>query len=181
MQNVKANVFWTTRTTTSAFCTRSASSFAFWTQCVSYRHRVSKQMSSGRGVSGHLPSECSACLTDAECQGKFLLDTECQGKCRTDDTRHSICLLDKDCQGISLLDAECQGKCRPEDACHSICLLDEECIRHPDAARLTDAECQGKWDPDEAYDGTPHIGNSVVTVVASKHDCQGTVHCSEYY
>ena len=31
---------------------------------------------------------------------------------------------------------------------------------------LTNAECQGKWDPDEAYDGTPHIGNRAVTVVA---------------
>jgi len=31
---------------------------------------------------------------------------------------------------------------------------------------LTDAECQGKCDPDLAYDGTPHIGNRAVTVVA---------------
>jgi len=109
-------------------------------------------MSSGRGVSGpHLPSERSACLTDAECKGKFLPD------------------------------AECQGKCRPDDACHGICLLDEQCLHHPDAARLTDAEYQGKWDPDEAYDGAPHIGNRVVTVVASKRDRQGTVHCSEDY
>ena len=68
-------------------------------------------------MSGHLPSEHSACLTDAECQGKF----------------------------------------------------------------LPDAECQGKWDPDEAYDGAPHIGNRVVTGVASKRDHQGTVHCSEDY
>jgi len=34
------------------------------------------------------------------------------------------------------------------------------------SACLTNAECQGKWDPDEAYDGTPHIDNRVVTVVA---------------
>jgi len=74
-------------------------------------------MSSRQGVSGHLHSEHSACLTNAECQGKF----------------------------------------------------------------LADAECQGKWDPDEAYDCTPHIGNRVVTVVALKCNCQGTVHCSEDY
>ena len=148
---------------------------------MSYRRRVSRQMSSGRGVSGHLPSECSTCLTDAECQDKFLPDAEYQGKCRTDDARHSIFLPDEDCQGISLLDAECQGKCRLDDVCHDICLLDEECLRHPDAAHYTDIECQCKWDPDEAYDGTPHIGNRVVMVVASKRDCQGTVHCSEDY
>jgi len=34
------------------------------------------------------------------------------------------------------------------------------------SAYLTDVEFQGKWDPDEAYDGAPHIGNRVVTVVA---------------
>jgi len=108
-------------------------------------------LASIRAVSGHLPSERSACLTDAECQGKFLPDAECQGKCRTDTT------------------------------CHGICLLDEEFLRHPDAVHLTDAECQGKWDPDESYDGTPHIGNRVVIVAASKRNHQGTVHCSEEY
>jgi len=82
--------------------------------------------------------------------------------------------MDEDWLGISLLDAECQGKCRPDDTCHDIRLLDE-CLRHPDA------ECQGKWDPDKAYDGTPHVGNRVVTVVSSKRDRQGTVHCSEDY
>jgi len=95
-------------------------------------------------------------------------------KCCTDHVLHGICLPDEDCQGISLLDAECQGKCCPGDACHGICLLDE-CLHHPDA------ECQGKWDLDEAYDSTPDIGNRVDTVVASKHDRQGTVHCSEDY
>jgi len=50
-------------------------------------------MSSGRGVSGHLPSECSACLTDAECPGKCLPDNAC----------HGIYLPDKECQGICLL------------------------------------------------------------------------------
>jgi len=34
---------------------------------------------------------------------------------------------------------------------------------------------------DEAYDGTPHIGNRVVTVVDLKRDRQGTVHCSKDY
>jgi len=97
-------------------------------------------MSSGQGVSGHLPSERSACLTDAECQGKFLPEVECQGKCHTDDMHHGICLPDEDCQGISLLDAECQGKCRSDDACHGICLLDE-CLHHLDVAFLIDAEC----------------------------------------
>jgi len=125
---------------------------------------------SRRGVSGHLPSGRSTCLTDAECQGR----------CHSDDARHSICLTDEDCQGISLLDTECQGKCRPDNACHDIYLLGE-CLRHPDAVRLIHAECQGKWDLDKAYDGAPHIGNRVVTVVASKRDRQGTVHCSEDY
>jgi len=72
-------------------------------------------MSSGQGVSGHLRSERCACLTDTECQGKFLPDTECQGK---------YC---------------------PDDTYHGICLLDEECLRHTDAARRTDVECQRKW------------------------------------
>jgi len=44
-----------------------------------------------------------------------------------------------------------------------------------------DEECQGKWDPDEAYDGAPLMGNRAVTVVASRRDCQGTVHYSEDY
>jgi len=97
-----------------------------------------------------------------------------------DDARHGICLTDEDCQGISRLDVECQGKCHPDDTCHDIYLLDE-CLCHPDAARLIHAKCQGKWALDEAYDGAPHIGNRVVTVVASKRDRQGTVHCSEDY
>jgi len=42
----------------------------------------------------HLRSERSACLTDAECQGKCLPDEVC----------HDICLLDEECQGIYLLD-----------------------------------------------------------------------------
>jgi len=42
------------------------------------------------------------------------------------------------------------------------------------SAFLTDAECQGKCRPDKAY-------NRVVTVVAPRRDCQGTVHCSEDY
>ena len=114
-KNLKANVFWMLYATASAFQMRSVTAFAFWTQCVSYRCRVSRQMSSGRGVSGHLRSERSACLTDAEYQGKFLPD------------------------------AECQGKCRPDHTYHGICLLDEECLRHTDAACRTDAECQRKW------------------------------------
>jgi len=32
---------------------------------------VPGHLPSGRGVSEHLPSGCSACLTDAECQGKW--------------------------------------------------------------------------------------------------------------
>jgi len=73
-----------------------------------------QHLPSRRAVLGYLPSERSACLTDTECQGKFLPDKECQSKCRMDD------------------------------ACHGIYLLDEECLRHTDAARLIDAECQGK-------------------------------------
>ena len=42
-----------------------------------------------------MPSERSACLTDAECQGK----------CLPDDACHGICLPDEECQGICLLDA----------------------------------------------------------------------------
>jgi len=105
MQNVKANVLRTTHATASAFPMRSVRTFAFWMQHVSYRCRVSRQMSSGRGVSGHLPSERSMCLTDAECQCIFLPDAEYQGKCRTDDMHHGICLLDPECQCICLLNA----------------------------------------------------------------------------
>ena len=42
-----------------------------------------------------MPSERSACFTDAECQGK----------CLPDDARHGICLPDEECQGICLLNA----------------------------------------------------------------------------
>jgi len=65
-QNVNANVDRMTRATASAFRTRSVRVFAFSTQRASYRRRMSRQMSSGRGVSGHLPSGHSACITDAE-------------------------------------------------------------------------------------------------------------------
>ena len=130
-----------------------------------------------RGVRA-FASERSAYLTDTECQGKFLPDAKCEGKCRTDNVRPSICLPDEDCQGNSLLDTEWQGKCHPDNTCHGVCLL-EECLHHPDAAHLTVTECQGKWDPDKAYNGAPHIGNRVVTVVASKRNYQGIVHCSE--
>ena len=52
-------------------------------------------------------------------------------------------------------------------------------LLHPDAAVTVlrshlDANCQAKWDPDETYD-------RAVTVVASRRDCQSTVHCSEDY
>ena len=63
-------------------------------QTVSGRY-MPRHLPSGQGVSAHLPSECSAFLTDAECQGK----------CRPDDTCHGIRLLDEECQGICLLDA----------------------------------------------------------------------------
>ena len=63
-------------------------------QTVSGRY-MPQHLPSGQGVSAHLPSECSAFLTDAECQGK----------CRPDDTCHGIRLLDEECQGICLLDA----------------------------------------------------------------------------
>ena len=71
MQSVKADVVHM----------RSVRTFAFWTQRVSYRRRVSRQMSSGRGVPGHLRSECRACLTDAECQSRCRPDEGCQGIC----------------------------------------------------------------------------------------------------
>ena len=60
-----------------------------------YRYRVPRQISSGQGVSGHLPSECSTYLTDTEYQAKFL----------PEDTCHGIYLPDEDCQGICLLNA----------------------------------------------------------------------------
>jgi len=107
---------------------------------MSYRHRVSRQMSSGRGVSGYLPSECSACLTDTECQGRCSPDEECQGICLLDAVRVSRRRMSRQMssrQGLSghlpsehspcLPDAECQGKCRPDDTCHGIRLPDEEC------------------------------------------------------
>ena len=45
---------------------------------------------------------------------------------------------------------------------------------------LMDTECQVKR-LDNVYDGVRDIDNSAVTVVASGHDCQGTVHCSKDY
>ena len=69
------------------------------------RRRMSRQMSSGQAVSGHLPSGRSACLTDAEFQGKYLPDDVRHGICLLDDACHGICLLDEKCQGICLLDA----------------------------------------------------------------------------
>jgi len=56
------------------------------------------------------------------------------------------------------MDAQCQGKCLAEAAFQG--------------KGLTDAKCQGKRDPDEAYDGSPHIDNRAVTVVASRRDYQ---------
>jgi len=49
---------------------------------------------SGQGVSAHLPSERSACLTDAECQGKCHLDDACHGIWLADAEYQCICLLD---------------------------------------------------------------------------------------
>ena len=76
---------------------RSVRAFAFRTQCVSYRCRMSRQMSSRRcmpwhlpsrqGVSGHLPSERSVYLPDAECQDRCRPDEECQGICLLDAVR----------------------------------------------------------------------------------------------
>ena len=94
---------------------------------------------------------------------------------------------------LFLPDAECQRKYRLNNAYHVICLLDEESqgifpSRHYTC--LTDAECHGNFRPDWAYqgkyqdnahDGGQHIGNRVVTVVASRRDSQGMVPCSEDY
>ena len=67
---------------------RGVRAFTFGTQRVSYRRRMSRQMCSEqcmpwhlacrRGVSGHLPFEHSACLTDTECQGRCRPDEGCQ-------------------------------------------------------------------------------------------------------
>jgi len=62
------------------------------------RHRVSRQMSSGRCVPWHLPSGRGVV------RALFLLYAECQGKCRPDDTSHNICLIDEECQSIPLRD-----------------------------------------------------------------------------
>ena len=53
MESVKANVLGMTYTMASAFQTRNVRAFCFGTQRVSYRHRVSRQMSSGQRVLGH--------------------------------------------------------------------------------------------------------------------------------
>jgi len=89
MQNVK----------TDGVRTRTVRAFAFRMQCVSYKRRMSRQMSSGRctpphlpcrrGVSGYLPSERSACLPDTECQDRCRPDQECQGICLLDAARVS--------------------------------------------------------------------------------------------
>ena len=51
--SVMANVLRTMHATAFSIQTRSVRAFCFGTQRVSYRRRVSRQMSSGRGVSGH--------------------------------------------------------------------------------------------------------------------------------
>jgi len=126
-------------------------------------------MLSGRGVSGHLPSERSVCLTDVECQGKCLLDDAC----------HGICLPDEECQGICLLNAvrilqtqsvkadvvrmrsvrpfafstqRMSYRCRVSRQMSSrrgvsVHLPSERSVC------LTDAECQGKCLPDNACHG----------------------------
>jgi len=135
-----ARVFQMQRVNTDVVWTRSIKVFAFWTQHMSYRHRMPRQMSSGQGVSGHLPSERSTCLTDAQCQGRCRPDEECQCICllnaahvlqiqnvMADVVRtRSVRAFAFWSQRMSL-DAECQGKCFLDDARHSICLPDGDC------------------------------------------------------
>jgi len=51
-------------------------------------------MPSGRGVSGHISFGRSACLSDANCHGKW----------HPDDTSRGLCLPDEEYQGIFLTD-----------------------------------------------------------------------------
>jgi len=97
-------------------------------------------MSSGRGVSGYLPSGRSTCLTDAECQGRCRPDKECQGICllnvvhvlQTENVMADV-IRTRSVRAFAFwsqcmsLDTECQGKCFPDDARHGICLPDEDC------------------------------------------------------
>ena len=98
---------------------------------------MSRQTLSGRGVSGYLPSEHSAFLTDAECQRRCRPDKECQGICllniahvlQTQNIKieviqkRSVRALAFGTQHI-LTDTECQGRCRQDEECQGICLLD---------------------------------------------------------
>jgi hypothetical protein len=118
-----------------------------------------RQMSTGRGVSGHIPSRHSgsrhvsirrrvpgrlpfgrsACRPNDECQGKYFPDARCHGKFHPDDECQGICLPDGECQGMSPPDNGYLGRCRPDDKCQGICL--------PDAA------CQGIFLSDNEYQG----------------------------
>jgi len=95
-------------------------------------------------------------------------------------------------RAIFLLDAECQGICSPDDACHGICLMDEKCH----GIFLTDAACviwmqsvkaiffqteRVNANVETRLTFAQYIRHRMVTVVASRHDCHGTVHCTEDY
>jgi len=71
------------------------------TQCVPYRRRVLRQMSSGRRVPRHLHSGRGV----SSGRSAYLTDIECHGKCRPDDACHGICLPDEEYQGICNPDA----------------------------------------------------------------------------
>ena len=195
--------------TAYAFCTRSVRAFAFWTQRVSSIRRMSWQiasgrrlsrhhasgrgwqgdcvrtqlpwhMPSGRGVSGHSPSRRNACLTDAECQGKCLPYEVCQGICHPDAAR-VLQTQSVKANVVRTTHATASAFWTRSVRPFAIRTHRVSYRRRVSWQFFPDGACQGKCRLDKAYDGVPHIGNRAVTVIASRHDCHGTVHCSEDY
>jgi len=163
-----------------AIWTSSVRAFAIQTKRVSYRRRVSRQMSSLRGVSGHLPSGRSARLTDAECQGKCLPYEVCQGICHPDAAR-VLQTQSVKANVVRTTHATASAFWTRSVRPFAIRTHRVSYRRRVSWQFFPDGACQGKCRLDKAYDGVPHIGNRAVTVIASRRDCHGTVHCSEDY
>jgi len=167
-----------------------------------------RHLPSRRAVSEHLPSGCSACLTEAECQGRCRPDEGCQGiyllnvarvlqtqnvkanLFRTQSVKANV--VRTTCATASAFRTK-TGRYFPSGDRVSRQMSSGRCVpRHLHSGRVVSSPSGGSvsyrhrvsremGSRDEAYDGVPHIGNTVVTVVASKRDRHGTVHCSEDY
>jgi len=94
-------------------------------------HRVSRQMSSGGCVLGHLPSGrgVSAYYSFWTPSVKANVVQTRQAKACASWTMRATASAfgTKSVSALFLPDTECQGKCSPEGMCHGICLPKEEC------------------------------------------------------